>query len=86
MQTVENHMLKDIELANIQTNVAKLNYFQIELRVVKAHRLHNINFHKAPPYPPTLPPFYLTLSFHHSDKNGTEFPDIDETCLLTFCS
>lgn len=54
MQTGENHMLKDMELANIQTNVAKLNCFQIALRLVKAHRLHNLNFHKAPPYSPGL--------------------------------
>lgn len=86
MQTGENHVLKDIELANIQTNAGMLNYFQIVLRFVKAHRLHNLNFHKAPPYPPALPPFGLTLSFHHSKKNGTERADIDENCLLTFCS
>lgn len=68
MQTGENHMLKDIELANIQTNLAKLNYFQIVLRLVKVHRSHNLNLHKAPPYPPKP---YTHFAFHHSKRNGT---------------
>lgn len=49
MQTEENDMLKDIEFANIQINLAKLNYFQTVLRLVKVHRLQNLDFHKAPP-------------------------------------
>lgn len=56
MQTGENHMLKDIKLANIQANLAKLNYFyhRIVLRLVKVHRLHNLNSYKTSPYPPNL--------------------------------
>lgn len=54
-------MLKDIELANIQENLAKLNYFQVVLRLVKVHRLHNLNLHKAPLYPQTFPSISLNI-------------------------
>lgn len=86
MQTGENQMLKDIKLANIQANLAKLNYFyhQIVLRLVKVHRSHNLNSHKTPPYPPNLTSILPNIVFHHIKKNGTELADIDENCLLTF--
>lgn len=41
------HMLKDVELVTIQVNLAKNNSFHILLRLVKVHRLHNLNLYET---------------------------------------